>query len=65
MDDLRGKVYSRFRSISAMARALGWTKQKASRIISRKQEPTIDDVKSLSVALGESLEEVALFFLQN
>lgn len=65
MFNLRGKVYSRFKSITAMARTLGWTKQKASRIVNGLQEPTIDDVKSLSDALDEKFEDVAAFFLHN
>lgn len=64
MINLRGIVYGQYKSIADLARALGWTRQKTTRIINMKQEPSLDDVKSLSVALNKSFDDVAEFFLQ-
>ncbi len=62
-NDLRGLVYSRFKSISELASILGWTRQKATNIINGVSEPSLADADELAKALGTNLEETASFFL--
>lgn len=63
MMTLRGIVYSKYNSISDMADAIGWTRQKASNIINGNVEPSLDDVDKLAKALGLGFEQTAQFFL--
>lgn len=60
---LRGVVYDKFKSIAALAKAIGWTRQKTSNIINGHQEPSLADADKLSKALGLSFEKTARFFL--
>ena len=60
---LRGIVYDRFSSISALADAIGWTRQKATNIVNGNTEPSLDDVDKLSRALNIDFEKTARFFL--
>ena len=60
---IRGVVYDRFRSISAFADAIGWTRQKATLIVNGNREPNLDDVDKMAKALSLSFEETARFFL--
>ena len=64
MISLRGLVYDKFRSISALAEAIGWTKQKAGNIINGNQEPSLDDTDKLAKALELDFETTARFFLR-
>lgn len=61
---LRGAVYAKYESLTALARALGWSRQKVSNVIGGKVEPSLEDVDKLSKALGIGLEQTAQFFLQ-
>ena len=63
MMSLRGLVYTKFRSISEFASAIGWTRQKATNIVSGSQIPSLSDADKMSKALDVSLEDVAQFFL--
>lgn len=54
---LKGKVLGQFYSISAFAKAIGWTRNKASRIVNEVQEPTIDDIVSITNVLNLSEAE--------
>lgn len=60
---LRGVVYDKYRSITALAEAVGWTKQKAGNIINGNQEPSLADTDKLAKALGLDFETTAHFFL--
>ena len=60
---IRGVVYNRYRSIAALASAIGWTRQKATMIVNGQQEPSLDDCDKLAKALDMGLEETARFFL--
>ena len=60
---LRGIVYSKFRTISAFADAIGWTRQKGTNIVNGVTEPSLNDVDKMAKALGMSFEETAKFFL--
>ena len=61
---IRGLILGRYSSISAFAREIGWTRQKASKVIEYKQEPSLDDIYAISRAVGKDAEEIASIFLQ-
>ncbi len=60
---LRGVVYDKFRSVAALAEAIGWTRQKAGNIINGNQEPSLDDTNKLAKALDLDFQTTAEFFL--
>lgn len=49
---LRGLVLSKFRSINEFAREIGWSRNKAARIIDRVQEPTGSEMTQIAELLG-------------
>jgi transcriptional regulator with XRE-family HTH domain len=49
---IRGVVFSRFPSISAFAEAIGWTRQKASKIVNGSQRPSAEDMEEMAKCLG-------------
>ena len=51
-NELRGLVLTKFRSISAFARALRWDRKKASRIVNHIQDPTVGDMEQMEALLG-------------
>ena len=59
---IRGVVYDKYKSISAFAQAIGWTRQKATLIVNGDQEPNLDDVDKMSKALNLDYEKTARFF---
>lgn len=63
MLNFRATVYGKYKSIASLARSLGWTRQKATNIVNRKTEPSLNDVNLLADALNLSFEDVAKFFL--
>lgn len=48
---IRGLVFSKFNSIGDFAAAIGWQRNKASRIVNRKQEPSKKDMEDMIVTL--------------
>lgn len=61
---IRGIVLGRYSSISAFAREVKWSRQKASMVISGKQEATLDDCYAIARAVGRGADEIASIFLQ-
>lgn len=62
---IRGLVMGRYPTITAFAKEVGWSRQKASSIISSgKQEPSLDDIYVISRAVGKDADEIASIFLQ-
>ena len=61
---IRGLVLGRYSSITAFAKEIGWTRQKASSVIGYKQEPSLDDIYAISRAVGKDADEIASIFLQ-
>lgn len=59
---IRGVVYDKYKSISAFADAIGWTRQKATLIIYGNQEPNLDEVDKMSKALNLDYKRTARFF---
>lgn len=62
---IRGLVLGRYSSISAFAREVKWSRQKASSVIGFKQEPSLDDIYSISRAVGKDADEIASIFLKH
>ncbi len=52
MSTLRGIIYSKYRSVSDFARAIGWDIAKARRVINGRQKPTLNDVREITEATG-------------
>ena len=61
---LRGKVLSRYKTVSDFAEAIGWSRNKASRIVNGVQEPDTNEMQQLAELLQISTAEdfTALFF---
>lgn len=57
---LRGAVASKYKSISNFARAIGWTRNKASRIINNEQDITLSEIIEVTNALEIDSQEVFL-----
>lgn len=49
--NLRGMVVSKFKTIGAFADAIGWKRNKASRIVNGIQEPDITDIQEMTRVL--------------
>lgn len=61
---IRGIVLGRYPSITAFAKEVKWSRQKASCIIGGKQEPSLDDCYVIARAVGKDADEIASIFLQ-
>ena len=61
---IRGLILERYPTITAFAKAVGWTRQKASSIIRIKQEPSLDDCYAIARAVDKDANEIASIFLQ-
>ena len=59
---IRGLVISKFNSIGDFAAAIGWQRNKASRIVNGKQEPSKKDMEDMIVTLEISEAYVAPVF---
>jgi len=62
-NELKGKIVSRYGSQNRFAEAIGWSKQRLSRFVTGERTPNLEDIKTMSVALGLSYEEFKLIFL--
>lgn len=62
----RGIVLSKYKSISDFAKAIGWSRNKASRILNCKQEPDSQDIIDLTKLLKIPSQEefFAIFFAE-
>ena len=60
---LKCKVLGKFFSITAFAKAIGWSRNKASRVVNGVQEPSCDDIVDLTniLELNEA-EFFAIFY---
>ena len=54
---LRGRVIAMFGTIGAFAKAIGWSRRKASSIVNKKQEPTASDIEKMADMLHVDLPE--------
>lgn len=48
---IRGAVFKKFSSITEFADAIGWSRNKASRIVNGSQIPTADDITQMAICL--------------
>jgi transcriptional regulator with XRE-family HTH domain len=60
---VRGAIYERFRSESALASHLGWSRGKLTSYTSGRVQPKIDDIQRLAEALGKDPGEMLVLFL--
>ena len=60
---LNGLIHSKFETEKQMAEALGWPKQRLSKITCGIKEPDLDEVQSIANALNVSFMTVADIFL--
>ena len=51
---LKGVALSKYGSVSKFSRNLGWSRNKASRILNKLQEPTLEEIVQLSECVGIS-----------
>lgn len=63
MNELRGMIYSHFRTEAECARRLGWTRQKLNYITNGKRLPDIRDVNVLAKALDVEVGKLINIFL--
>ena len=61
---IRSLVLGLYRSIADFAREVNWSRQKATRIINGKTEPSLDDIYVISRAVNKDADEIASIFLQ-
>ena len=63
-NQIRGAVFSKFNSIISFADAIGWHRNKASRIVNGKQSPSAEDMQQMVKCLNidDASAFVAIFF---
>lgn len=61
---IRGLVLGLYPTITAFAKEVNWSRQKASNIIGGKQEPSLEDCYVISQAVGRDADEIASIFLK-
>lgn len=61
--ELRGLIYTAYDSEADFANALGWTRQRLSRITNGSKEPDVEELNTLANGLGVSVEMVVKIFL--
>lgn len=49
---VRGLALSKYQNISEFAKAIGWTRNKASRILNGVTDPSSEDMEKMSALLG-------------
>ena len=57
---IRGAVFSKFPTILSFAEAIGWKRNKASRIVNGVQKPTVEEAEQIASCLGISDADVFL-----
>ncbi len=62
---LRGLIYENFDTESDCAKALGWDRQRLSKISNNKKNPTVSEINQLSNVLKTNVETIVEFFLQH
>lgn len=63
---LRGKVYSKHPTVAEFAKAIGWSYNKAFRIVNNKQDPSPTEIVEIAMVLELSKDDVFdIFFNTN
>ncbi len=63
--ELRGLIYDRYDTETALASELGWPKQRLNKITNGTREPNLEEVAALAEKLDRSVEEVFYIFLRH
>lgn len=63
MNELRGMIYTRFKTEAECARSLGWSRQKLNYITNGKRLPDIRDVNQLAKTLDVDIGRLIDIFL--
>lgn len=63
-NQIRGTVFSKFNSVESFARAIGWKRNKASRIVNGTQRPSAKDMEQMAdcLKIPDSQTFVSIFF---
>lgn len=62
-EKIRGLVFSKYRTIREFSNAIGWQRNKSSRILNGSQEPDSGDMRAIAELFELSSEEfVDIFF---
>ena len=64
INKVRGAVYSRYTDIAALAKKIGWSRQKLSPIVNGKKEPDLSEVQLMADAMDMDASVLASFFLE-
>lgn len=61
---LRGAIFSKYSSISSFADDIGWTRQKASRIVNGLQRPGAEEIEQMArlLAIDNADDFMEIFF---
>ena len=62
-ENIRGIVYSRYKSIRSFAKAIGWDRTKACNIVNGSREPRVTELQELANILQLPVTELADIFL--
>ena len=64
--NFRGLVFSRYKSVTDFAKAVGWSRNKASRILNGVQEPDSHDIVVMTKALNITSQKafINIFFTE-
>lgn len=62
---LRGMVLSKYPNISAFAKAIGWTRGRAARILNKQQDITTNDIYKITECLDLCPEMFMQLFFQD
>ncbi len=65
MLNLRGIILSKFKTISAFADAIGWKRNKASRIVNNVTKPDVDDMVAIARVIDVKTPEQFTFLFFN
>ena len=65
VNEIRGLIYSKYDSESALAAELGWSRQKLNTITNGNREPGLDEIAALADKLECPIEEIVQIFLQH
>lgn len=64
VDELRSKIYGKYKSEAEFARSLGWSRQKLNKLTTGKKMPDIEELNQLSSGLGIEVGELIHIFLR-
>ena len=64
INKVRGAVYARYSDIAALAKTIGWSRQKLSPIVNGKKEPDLSEVQLMADAMDMDASVLASFFLE-